>query len=136
MIIVKYYYKSILSNSKLSIDKRIKLWKIILNVKEMNFNYKEMCKDFEEIEEYKVIMDDTKRTSLANKDKEKTQEVVKNILCCFISKNNYNIRYCQGMNFIVQFLHEKFGEEEAFYIFLSFFKNTDYRLIFEKRVKK
>ena len=130
----KYYYKSILSNSKLSIDKRIKLWKIILNVKEMNFNYKEMCKDFEEIEEYKVIMDDTKRTSLINKDKEKTQEIVRNILCCFISKNNYNIRYCQGMNFIVAFLYDLTNDEElSFILFKSLIEKTNLNQIYDRK---
>ena len=130
----KYYYKSILSNSKLSIDKRIKLWKIILIVKEMNFNYKEMCKDFEEIEEYKVIMDDTKRTSLINKDKEKTQEIVRNILCCFISKNNYNIRYCQGMNFIVAFLYDLTNDEElSFILFKSLIENTNLNQIYDRK---
>ena len=130
----KYYYKSILSNSKLSIDKRIKLWKIILNVKEMNFNYKEICKDFEEIEEYKVIMDDTKRTSLINKDKEKTQEIVRNILCCFISKNNYNIRYCQGMNFIVAFLYDLTNDEElSFILFKSLIENTNLNQIYDRK---
>ena len=130
----KYYYKSILSNIKLSIDKRIKLWKIILNVKEMNFNYKEMCKDFEEIEEYKVIMDDTKRTSLINKDKEKTQEIVRNILCCFISKNNYNIRYCQGMNFIVAFLYDLTNDEElSFNVFKSLIENTNLNQIYDRK---
>ncbi len=130
----KYYYKSILSNSKLSIDKRIKLWQIILNVEEMNFNYKEMCKDFEEIEEYKVIMDDTKRTSLINKDKEKTQEIVRNILCCFISKNNYNIRYCQGMNFIVAFLYDLTNDEElSFILFKSLIENTNLNQIYDRK---
>ena len=130
----KYYYKNILLNIKLSIDKRIKLWKIILNVKEMNFNYKEMCKDFEEIEEYKVIMDDTKRTSLINKDKEKTQEIVRNILCCFISKNNYNIRYCQGMNFIVAFLYDLTNDEElSFNVFKSLIENTNLNQIYDRK---
>ena len=130
----KYYYKSILSNNELSIEKRIKIWQIILNVEEMNFNYKEMCKDFEEIEEYKVIMDDTKRTSLINKDKEKTQEIVRNILCCFISRNNYNIRYCQGMNFIVAFLYDLTNDEElSFILFKSLIENTNLKQIYDRK---
>ena len=40
------------------------------------------------------------------------------------------------MNFITCILYEIFGEEEAFYIFLSFFKNTEYPLIFAKDLKK
>jgi len=131
----KYYYKSILSNNKLPIEKRIKIWQIILEaeVKE-SINYKEMCKDFEEIEEYKVIMDDTKRTSLLNKDKEKTQEIVRNILCCFISKNNYNIRYCQGMNFIVAFLYDLTNDEElSFILFKSLIENTNLKQIYDRK---
>ena len=105
--IKKYYYESFLERKELSKEKRIKIWQIILLNKEANnVNYKEILKDLNEIEDSKVIMDDTKRTFLANKDKEKTQEIVKNILSCFISKNNYNIRYCQGMNFIVAFLYQ------------------------------
>ena len=130
----KYYYRSILTNKELSIEKRIKIWQIILNAEEMNFNYKEMCKDFEEIEEYKVIMDDTKRTSLINKDKEKTQEIVRNILCCFISKNNYNIRYCQGMNFIVAFLYDLTNDEElSFILFKSLIENTNLNQIYDRK---
>ena len=131
----KYYYKSILSAKNLSIKKRIKIWLIILNCEDIiNINYKEICKDVEEINDYKVIMDDTKRTSLAEKDKEKTQEIVKNILCCFISKNNYNIRYCQGMNFIVAFLFDLTNDEElSFILFKSLIENSNLKKIFDKK---
>ena len=40
------------------------------------------------------------------------------------------------MNFVVQFLYEIYGEEEAFYIFLAFFKNTEYNLIFAKELEE
>ena len=40
------------------------------------------------------------------------------------------------MNFIACTLYELFGEEEAYYIFLSLFKNTEYPLIFAKDLKK
>ena len=36
-----------------------------------------MIKNFEEIEDYKVIMDDTKRTSLTNKEKGKDDQIQK-----------------------------------------------------------
>ena len=54
-----------------------------------------------------------------------------------ISKLNEQIKYCQGMNYIVSFLLEILNnEEETFYIFLSFFKSTEYSLIFEKDLDK
>ena len=53
-----------------------------------------------------------------------------------IAQCNGDIKYCQGMNFIASVLYEIFGEEDAFYIFLSFFKNTDYPLIFAKDLQK
>ena len=40
------------------------------------------------------------------------------------------------MNYIVSFLLEFLSEEETFYIFLSFFKFTEYPLIFEKDLEK
>ena len=132
----QYYYENILSSKELSLEKRIKIWEIILCCKEtQDINYKEMCEDIkEDINDFKVIMDDTKRTSLSNKDKEKTQEVVKNILCCFISKNNYNIRYCQGMNFIVAFLYDLTNDEElSFILFKSLIENTNLKTIYDKK---
>ena len=133
--IKKYYYESFLERKELSKEKRIKIWQIILLNKEANnVNYKEILKDLNEIEDSKVIMDDTKRTFLANKDKEKTQEIVKNILSCFISKNNYNIRYCQGMNFIVAFLYDLTDNEElSFILFKSLIENTNLKIIYDKK---
>ena len=40
------------------------------------------------------------------------------------------------MNFIACVLYETFGEEEAFYIFLSLFRNTEYPIIFAKDLQK
>ena len=133
--IKKYYHESFLERKELSKEKRIKIWQIILLNKEANnVNYKEILKDLNEIEDSKVIMDDTKRTFLANKDKEKTQEIVKNILSCFISKNNYNIRYCQGMNFIVAFLYDLTDNEElSFILFKSLIENTNLKIIYDKK---
>ena len=53
-----------------------------------------------------------------------------------VSKLNGDIKYCQGMNYIVSFILEITNEEEAFYIFLSFFKSTEYPIIFDKDLEK
>jgi len=131
----QYSYKNILLSNKLSIEKRIEIWKIILNCEKMNNNkYKEILKHLKESEDFKVIMDDTKRTFLLNKDKEETQNIVKNILFCFISKNNYNIKYCQGMNFIVAFLYDLTNNEElTFNLFKSLIENTELKSIYDKK---
>ena len=63
------------------------------------------------------------------------QNKISNILNS-VSKLNGKIQYCQGMNYIVSFLLEFLSEEETFYIFLSFFKFTEYPLIFEKDLEK
>ena len=131
----KYCYESILNDNKLPIEKRIKIWEIILYNEEIKkFKYKKMIEDFEKLEDYKVIMDDTKRTSLINKDKEKTKEIVKNILCCFILNNNYDIRYCQGMNFIVAVIYDLTNNEEiSFLLFKSLIENTNLKIIYDKK---
>ena len=131
----KYCYESILNDNKLPIEKRIKIWEIILCNEEIKkFKYKKMIEDFEKLEDYNVIMDDTKRTSLINKDKEKTKEIVKNILCCFILNNNYDIRYCQGMNFIVAVIYDLTNNEEiSFLLFKSLIENTNLKIIYDKK---
>ena len=132
----KYCYKSILNNNiLLPIEKRLKIWEIILFNKETKkIKYKENIKEWEKLEDYKVITDDTKRTSLINKDKEKTKEIVKNILCCFISSNIYDIRYCQGMNFIVAVIYDLTNNEEISYLlFKSLIENTNLKIIYDKK---
>ena len=45
-----------------------------------------------------------------------------------VSLNNFGIQYVQGMNFIVGFLYEIFGEEDAFYMFLLLYLFWDNHL--------
>ena len=53
-----------------------------------------------------------------------------------VTEVNGDIQYCQGMNYIGQFLYEVFGEEEAFYLFVGKFLNIDYSLIIGKDLKR
>ena len=83
----KYIYKNLLNLKRLSSEKRIKIWKIILHCEKMQINnYQEITKEIKESEDFKVIMDDTKRTFLLNKDKEKTQNIVKYFILFYIKK--------------------------------------------------
>ena len=134
----KTIYKYILKQKNLSPKIRLPIWHNLLGITALKkeFNYKEILSNANEEKVKREIELDVIRTTVGEvENPEKTREEITNVLYA-VAQLNGNTKYCQGMNFIVQFLHEKFGEEEAFYIFLSFFKNTEYRLIFEKDLEE
>ena len=122
----KYIYKNLLKEKNLSLEKHIKIWKIILKCSKIkSLNYTELCKNNEKIEYYKVILDDTKRTALKAKNKEESKDIIKNILCCSVKANKSKIKYCQGMNFLAAFLYDiTSNEEESFLLLTSLIDNT------------
>ena len=71
--------------------------------------------DEKSIYEIKIDVD---RTAVNHHNIQLHRKKISNILYA-ISQSNGDIRYCQGMNFITCILYEIFGEEEAFYIFLT-----------------
>ena len=129
----KYIYKSLLQEKEISLEKHIKIWKIILKCSKIkNINYDELYKNNDQIEYYKVILDDTKRTILKSKDKEKSQEIIKNILICFVKTNFSKIKYCQGMNFLAAFFYDiTNNEKESFLLFTSIIDNTQLAKIYD-----
>ena len=131
----KYIYKSLLEVKEMSLEKHIKIWKMILKCSKLkNINYEELCKNNDKVEYYKVILDDTKRTTLKNIDKEKSNEIVKNILCCFALKNNSKVKYCQGMNFLAAFLYDLTNkEEESFLLLTCLIDNTQLSKIYDHK---
>ena len=133
--IFKYIYKSFLEVKHLSIQKHINIWKTILGCSKIkNINYLELCKNAEKAEYYKVIIDDTKRTTLKSKGKEESNEIIKNILCCFSLKNSSKINYCQGMNFLAAFLYDLTNnEEETFLLFTCLIDNTELAKIYDHK---
>ena len=134
----KTIYKYVLKQSNLSPKIRLAIWHNLLGISALKkqYNYKEVLSNAKEERVKKEIELDVIRTTVGDvKNPEETRAQITNVLYA-VSQLNGNIKYCQGMNFIVQFLYEKFGEEEAFYVFLSFFKNTDYKLIFEKNLEE
>ena len=99
------------------------------------YNYKEiLAKTNDEKAKYDIKID-IDRTAVNSDNIQLHRQILSNILYA-LSQSNGDIKYCQGMNFIACVLYEIFGEEEAFYIFLSFFKNTDYPIIFAKDLQK
>ena len=136
--ISKTIYKYILKQKNLSPKIRLSIWHNILGISALKkeYNYKEvLSKANEEKVKHEIELDVIRTTVGDVENPEETRAQITNVLYA-VSQLNGKTKYCQGMNFIVQFLYEKFGEEEAFYIFLSFFKNTDYKLIFEKDLEE
>ena len=134
----KIIYKYVLKQKNLSLKIRLSIWQNLLGISSLKktYNYKEVLSSAKDDRLMHEIELDVIRTTVGEvKNPNEIRKQVANVLFA-VAQLNGKTRYCQGMNFIVQFLHEKFGEEEAFYIFLSFFKNTDYRLIFEKNLEE
>ena len=145
LLTAKYYnqklkkkiYKYILRQKDISMKIRFQIWSNILKLKELKqkYNYKEILEKANEPKVKHEIDLDVRRTSVEEDQKELHKKNISNILYA-VALNNYGIKYVQGMNFIVCFLYEMFGEEDAFYIFLSFFHSTQYSIIFDKNLNK
>ena len=134
----KTIYKYILKQKNLPKKIRLPIWQNLLGISALKkeFNYREILSRTNDKKVRHEIELDVIRTTVGQVENPKEiREQISNVLYA-VAQLNGSTKYCQGMNFIVQFLHEKFGEEEAFFIFLSFFKNTDYKLIFEKNLEE
>ena len=134
----KKIYKYILKQKNVSKRIRLSIWQNLLGIPELKkkYNYKEILTNAnDEKVKHEIELDVIRTTVGAVDNPEKTRAEITNVLYA-VSQLNGTIKYCQGMNFVVQFLYEIYGEEEAFYIFLSFFKNTEYYLIFAKDLEK
>lgn len=136
----KKIYKIVLKNPKLNIKIRLNIWYNILKVKELKkkYNYAELLKATEGDKKlHNEIRMDVLRTYVG--DVENPDEVrgkIMNILKV-IATNNGGVKYCQGMNYIAEFIYELTqSEEDSFYIFIGFFENTEYPLIFAKDLLK
>ena len=135
--IKKKIYKYVLKQKNLNKEIRLKIWSNILKINQIKKEYdyhKILTTTNDEKAKYEVKLD-VDRTAVNSDNVNLHREKISNILYA-VSQSNGDIKYCQGMNFIVSILYEMFGEEEAFYIFLSFFKNTEYPLIFAKDLQK
>jgi hypothetical protein len=116
---------------------RLQIWYNLLKINELKkkFNYKDVLSKANDPKNKHEIELDIRRTNVNEDQKELHKEKITNILYA-VSQCNFGIKYVQGMNFIVAFLYELYGEEEAFNIFLSFFHSTEYSIIFDKDLIK
>ena len=146
--IKKNIFRNYLSQN-ISIDERIRLWGLLLKVKELKeeYNYKEIKQKLLVLIEKKeidsnlssnigMIQLDVNRTFFLNKKEiKKHQKSVQNILLVLIYVLK-DIGYYQGMNYIAAFLLQllDYDEETAFYYMLGIEKNTKYKELFEKNL--
>ena len=135
--IKKKIYKYVLKQKNIKKETRLYIWSNLLKINNLKkeYNYKEIIS---KMDDEKILYDvkiDVDRTAVNPDNIELHRKKLSNILYA-IAQSNGDIKYCQGMNFISSILYDIFGEEEAFYIFLSFFKNTEYPLIYAKDLKK
>ena len=131
----KKIYAHVLKQKNINNKIRLYIWENVLSVRELKkkFNYEEILSKGSDDKMKKIITLDVTRTSV--KDIEKQDEIRQkliDILCAISQFNNYY----QGMQYIVLFLMELFGEKEAFYLFLGILLNTEYSLLFEKNLQK
>ena len=135
--IKKKIYKYVLKQKNTSMKTRLYIWSNILKINELKkkYNYKDILSKANDPKNKHEIELDIRRTNVDEDQKELHKERITNILYA-VSQCNFGIKYVQGMNFIVSFLYEIYGEEETFFIFLSFFINTQYSIIFDKDLIK
>ena len=134
----KKIYSHILKQKNINNKIRLYIWQNILGVRELKkrYSYKDILSKANNDKVKKLISLDVARTSVKNE--EKKDEIKKKLIDVLyaVSQFNEDINYYQGMQYIVLFLMEVYGEEEAFYLFVSFFLKTEYSLLFEKDLKK
>ena len=119
---------------------RLKIWEIFLQLPKIKekYNYQQILKTTNDEKLRDVILLDVNRTSfnpIKSQNESDAKEKLTNVLYATALVNN-GIKYCQGMNFLVEFLLEIYEEEETFYIFLSLFESTEYSIIFTKDLHK
>ena len=135
--IQKKIYKYVLKQKNVKKETRLNIWNNLLKINKLKkeYDYKQIISKMDDEKIIYEVKIDICRTAVKSDNIQLHREKISNILYA-IAKSNGGINYCQGMNFIACTLYELFGEEEAFYIFLSLFKNTEYPLIFAKDLKK
>ena len=134
----KKIFSYVLRQENVTKKVRLSIWKIFLEIPRIKkkYNYKEILKNANDEKIKEVILLDVVRTNYNyNKDPKEAKEQLTNVLYATSLVNN-GIKYCQGMNYLVEFLLSVFDEEETFYIFIALFETTEYSLIFTKDLHK
>ena len=149
--IKKFIFINFLRKKKISIDERIRIWGLFLDLKKLKeqYNYEEnkqrlfklienneIPKGSSNFQNFGLIELDVNRTFFMNqKDTKKYQNFLKNILITLIYINK-EIGYFQGMNYITAFFFQLFeyDEEKTFYFMLAIEKNTKFKELFNNNL--
>ena len=150
MILSKEYYKILkksiytkllIKYQNINIEKKISLWKNILDYHENKLKYKyeeikNKIKEKSESDTKRNVIDlDVIRTDF-DKDKELNQQKTSYILKSIVEIVP-ELKYNQGMNYIVAFLlNITQNEEDSFYLFLGLFTSTEYDELFKNDLAK
>ena len=146
----KYLIKYRLIYLNISIEERIQLWEICLNIKEIRkkYDYNVIKNNFmnnsaqvnyydSEKKQFLSIIDlDLERTPLFNS--QETHKIKANFILKCIATLEPEINYYQGMNYILLFLYQvlNYDEERTFYIFWAMLKETKFIQIFNDNMKE
>ena len=138
----KVIYKIfLLKNSEITLEKKLIIWKKILNYSENKekYNYEEIKNKAiaqSEIKKGRDVIDlDVVRTSFES-DKELNQKKLSNLLKSVV-KATPELIYNQGMNYVGAFLlNITKDEEESFYLFLGLLTSTKYGDLFKNDLAK
>ncbi len=131
-------YSHVLKQKNTTNEIRLIIWENKLRVKDLKkkYIYTDILNKSDNDKVKKLIELDVSRTSVNEKENEQEfKDKLINVLFA-VSQFNEDINYYQGMQYIVSFLMELYGEEESFYLFLSLLLNTEYSLLFEKDLQK
>ena len=134
----KKIYTYILKQQNLDNKIRLMIWQNILGVAKLKEKYDYrviLCNAHHPKIKNQIQLDMARTVSANDENKEENKNKVANILYA-VSEVNGDIQYCQGMNYIGKYLFEVFGEEEAFYLFVGLFENTEYPLIIGKNLQR
>ena len=146
-VLRKAIYKKILLNyPNIEFNKKIKIWKVILDYDENKklYNYQELknnkIENSNKQKNIKIIDLDVARTFFVE-DKEANQEKIRHIFKTLVEAIP-EISYSQGMNYIGAFvlnmfksIKEENDEEEAFYLLLGLFTSTKYGELFKNNLQ-
>ena len=134
----KKIFRYILKQNNLDNKIRLMIWQNILGISKIKEKYDYrviLCNAHHPKIKNQIQLDMARTVPTKGENKDDAKNNITNILYA-VSEVNGDIQYCQGMNYIGNFLYEVFGEEEAFYLFVGIFLNTEYSLIIGKDLKR
>ena len=136
-------FRDFLQRKDLPIKHRLKIWKCLLSISDLNkkYNYKKIIEEnqYEQKLANQVknqILMDIKRTTFKKEYSDKYKDSLVNVLNV-IAFLKPELNYCQGMSYIGAFLIQLTDNEvETFYLMFGIVQNTEFTSIFLSDLQK